>query len=116
MCSFGGVPLGLKNGQSAGLELMELTGIVAAFQRQNSCRIYFRASVVTVRGQDDIAWTAVAYDRDLEEAEAQLLALVSVRCGEKRLKTMEAVLLHLLYALDFQLAEGEFDMVEHKRP
>jgi len=95
--------------------MLELTDLVKAFQEQNSCYVYFRACVVTVRGQPDIAWTAAAYDKDPEQPDARLLCLANARCREKRLLSMESVLLHLLYALDFKLGEEEFQKVEQKR-
>ena len=38
-----------------------------------------------------------------------LLAFASVRCLGSRHQTMDSALLALLYALDFQLAQREFD-------
>jgi len=43
-----------------------------------------------------------------------LLAFASVKCLGSRHQTMDAAYLALLYALDFQLAQAEFDRVPKK--
>ena len=110
----GGVPLALKNGSSASLGMMELVDLIKAFEKQNGTEVRFEAQLVDGQKGIDLRWRAMAYDTDPDNPEARLLASVSVRCGEKRLVTMEAVLLQLLYALDFQLAQSEFAKVEPK--
>jgi len=106
--SNGGVPLALKNGSSGNLELPELIDIVKAFEAQNSVELVISGQIVDGTRRTDLRWTATAYDGDPDAPGAKILALASVRCMEKRLVSLEAVLLQLLYALDFQLAENEF--------
>jgi hypothetical protein len=85
----------------------ELVDMVEAFELSNSVRIALRAELTTWRGRRELQWTAEAYQQTVEHSGALPLVYVSVRCMEKRLVTMEAVLMHLLYALDFKLAERE---------
>lgn len=96
-----------KIGYSASLELPELIGLVEAFERQNSVRIRLRGELTNWNQSRDIQWTAEAFENTLERSGQLALACASVRCMEQRLVTMEAVLLQLLYALDFQLGLRE---------
>lgn len=100
--------MALKNGSSQKLALPELIDIVKAFEAQNSVEIRITGQIVDAVKSTDLRWEAVAYDGDPDAPEAKILGLANVRCGEKRLVSMEDVLLQLLYALDFQLAENEF--------
>jgi len=108
VCNNGGAQLALKNGSSGTVGMMELIDIVKAFEAQNSVELTISGQIVDGAKSTDLRWTAVAYDGDPDQPGAKILALANVRCGEKRLVTMEAVLLQLLYALDHQLAENEF--------
>jgi hypothetical protein len=113
--SNGGVPLALKKGSSGNLGLPELIDIVKAFEAQNSVELVISGQIVDGRLSTDLRWTATAYDGDPDAPGVKILALANVRCMEKRLVSLEAVLLQLLYALDFQLAENEFrSAIEHK--
>lgn len=110
----GGVLLASKHGYSTGLELPELIDLVMAFELANSVRIRLRAEMTTWNGVRDIQWTAEAFEQTLEHSAALPLVYVSVRCMEQRLVTMEAVLMQLLYALDFQLALRELPAPDTK--
>jgi hypothetical protein len=83
--------------------------VIKAFEEQNGIEIVLSGQRTDRHGRLDLVWKAAAWDTDPDNPEARLLALASVGCLEKRLETMEAVLMHLLYQLDFQLAELEFD-------
>jgi len=88
--------------------MADLVGIVEAFEQSNSVRLELRGELTTWKGQRDILWTAAAYERTIERTGQLPLVYANVRSMEKRLVTIEAVLLQLLYALDFKLAEREF--------
>lgn len=103
--------MGLKNGSSAILGLPELVDIVKSFQGQNGVWITFDGVLVNGVKGPDLRLSAYGWDRDPGLPEAKYLASVSVRCMEKRLVTMEAVLLYLLFALDAQLASHAFQEV-----
>lgn len=55
----------------------------------------------------DVWFEAKALSRPRADAVPVLLASSQLSCGAARLKTMEAVVFRLLYAIDFQLAEAE---------
>ena len=100
--------MALKNGSSVGLGCLEMVEVVEAFEQANSVRIELRAELTTFQGRRDMLWTASAFERSIESGGQLPLAYANARCGEKRLVTVEAVVLQLLYALDFQLAQHEF--------
>lgn len=54
----------------------------------------------------DMGLRATAYTLSTAAAEGVELASVQLTCGGTRLKSMAGVLIHLLYRLDFQLAEN----------
>lgn len=91
--------------------MSELTELVRAFETQNSVELTISGQLVDSVHGLDLRWTAFAWDGDPDRPEAKYLASASVRCGEKRLLTMETVLLNLLYTLDSQLALREFQAV-----
>jgi hypothetical protein len=87
--------------------MLELVGILRAFEQQNSVMITLTGRSVVKNGENDWQWEAKAWETVNTLSGRQLLASASVRCGEKKLLSMEAVLLQLLYALDFMLGENE---------
>jgi len=109
-----GVPLALKKGSSGGIGMLELISILRAFEDQNKVTITLTGRAVVKNSKEDWQWEAKAWETQTTLTGRQLLASASVRCGEKRLLTMEAVVLQLLYALDFMLASGEFGREETK--
>ena len=107
--------MGLKGGSSAGLGCLEIVEIVEAFEQANSVRIELRAELASFLGKRDMVWTASAFERSIDRGGQLPLAYANVRCGEKRLARVEAVVLQLLYALDFQIAQHEFASTIIKR-
>lgn len=87
---------------------MDLISVLRAFEESNSCLITLTGRSVELKGTVDWQWEAKAWETRMSLSGRQLLASASVRCGEKRLLTMEAVVLQLLYALDFMLGANEF--------
>jgi hypothetical protein len=100
--------LASKNGYSLGTGLKDIQDILRAFEVQNSCEIVLSAQRMDWKGKVDLVWTATAWDGDPQETGVRLLASVRLGCGETWLVRMEDLVLRLLYALDFQLAEQEF--------
>jgi len=94
--------------------MLELIGILRAFEVQNTVTITLTGRSIEKAGKQDWQWEAKAWETKTTLTGRQLLASVSVRCGEKRLLTMEAVVLQLLYALDFMLASEELNREETK--
>lgn len=107
--------MALKHGSSSGIGMLELMDIVQAFEEQNRVLITVSARRVAVAGKMDWQWEAKAWEVATTLTGRPLLASAQLRCGEKRLVTMEAVVLQLLYALDFQLGQGEMQGREEPR-
>lgn len=100
--------MGLKSGTSENIGLPELITVLTEFERMNSVVLKLRAELVKGSRGPDLEWTALAYDQDPEIPAARLLASAKRKCRESRLVAMEALLLQLLYTLDFELGLLEF--------
>lgn len=98
-----------KNIWSTGLDWNEVLELVWAFEKQNQVSIEITLSVVVERGVPDLLLEARATDVKAESTEVLPLAYASVRCLAARLKSLAGVLTFLLYQLDFQLAEHEWE-------
>lgn len=107
--------MALRHGSSAGIGMMELVDLIAAFEQQNSVVITITGRRVLHGGKTDWRWEAKAWETMHTFTGRMLLASASVRCLEKRLLTMEAVVLQLLYALDFQLGERELERTKEPK-
>lgn len=103
--------MGSKQALSNGREPEELTDLVAAFEQHNNVRIILTSSLVLHRGYLDLEWRASAFERTPVDQVVTGLALVSVCLWGGEYKTLMGVASRLLYALDFALAEKEFDKV-----
>lgn len=106
--------MALRNGSSATLVLPELIELLKGYERQNNCELTFDGRLTDRGGRIDLVWTVSAWDGDPAVVGVRRLGLASAGCLEKRLVTMEAVLIHLLYALDFVLAESAYNEVKNK--
>lgn len=93
----------------------EIAELLVAFERQNSCRIELSMVSVSWRGEMTMSVEAVAWSGANDSGVRLRLASANVRCLEQRLETFGAVLLNLLYALDFKLAEREFQHTTKNR-
>jgi len=96
-------------------ELADLRDVLVAFEVQNNVTIHFRFGLMRVGKAPDISLTAEAFQRGVEVGDQASLASVNVVCSALNLKAWNAVLIHVLYALDFQLAVNEFDHASKKR-
>lgn len=101
--------MGSKQALSNGREPEELTDLVAAFEQHNSVKITICCSLALHNGYLDLLWMATSEDASPPDRVATGLDLVSVTEWGGAYKTLMAVLSRLLYALDFALAEKEFD-------
>ena len=88
--------------------LRDIQDALRAFEQSNSCEIVLSAMRMDYHGRIDLVWTATAWDTDPNDPAAKLLGSVKLGCMESSLVSMEALVIRLLYALDFKLAEGEF--------
>lgn len=96
-------------------ELADVMDIVRAFEEHNSAQTFFRFNVGMVGKRPELFLTAACWGKDQETTVVPSSASVSVKCSDLNLKTWNAALTHVLYALDFQLALNEFESVERKR-
>lgn len=108
------LPLASSRGASNGPDATDTAEALRAFQDQNDVRIVVTLRLVANGGPADFWLEGKALSRVDTSGVRSLLAFASVRCLGSHHKTTDAALLALLYALDFQLAEAEFDKVEQK--
>lgn len=107
--------LGSKHSLSNGNESQELTDLVAGFEVINKCKITLTSSLVLTKGYLDLKWIATAHPSSEAASEQSSLALASASVWGGDYRTFLALLTRLLYAMDFQLALNEFDMVLPKK-
>jgi len=96
-------------------ELADVTELLVGFEKHNNVRLSLRVSAVTRGKSPALVIVAEAWPTVDEQAVHGPLALVNVNCSDLNLKHWNAVLTHVLYALDFQLALNEYGSVEQKR-
>jgi len=107
--------LGSKHALSNGNEPEELTGLLSAFEIQDSVRIVLEIRVLEHHKKPDLQLTAKAIEIVLPGGEAVYSDSVSVvRWGSESVTVMGAIST-LLYALDFELAEREWDRAKNPR-
>lgn len=104
--------MGLKNGSSENIGLPELIVVLMEFERTNSVEVRLRGEIVKTPKGKDFQWIAEAWGVGPLQPEARLLASAKRLCKESRLVLMEALLLQLLYTLDFELGLLEFQSKE----
>jgi hypothetical protein len=97
--------LGLKNGSSGEIAVVDLAMNIVAFEAMNNCRIVLTLTVYDRGGRGDVRIQATAYDREQDPAVVPSLASVSVSCLSTRLLTLDAALIHTLYILDGEIAK-----------
>jgi hypothetical protein len=98
----------LKNSSSV-IGTGEIAEIICAFERTNRCRIEVTLCTQAFRDGLDLRAEAVAWSEANAHGVRLRLVSANVRCSAERLVTLEAVITNLLYALDFKLAEREFE-------
>lgn len=96
-------------------ELADVRDLIMAFEQHNTVALTFRFALEMTGKAPDVVVTAEAHQNRSAIGEAPALASVSVKCSVMNLKTWNAVLTHVMYALDFQLALNELASAEPKR-
>lgn len=101
--------LAVSRGTSNGPDWRDLAETLTAFEQQN--RVDIEITLTRVREGDavDLLLTAKAWEPTVDRRVAKPLASQNVLCRAERIRTVEAVLFYLLYQLDFQLAEHEWE-------
>lgn len=104
-----------SRGTSNGPDWQDLAETLTAFEKQN--RVNIEITLTRVREGDavDLLLTAKAWDPIVDRRVAKPLASQDVLCRAERIRTVEAVLFYLLYQLDFQLAEHEWEDIGKPR-
>lgn len=97
-----------SRGSSNGADWKDVVGNLVAFEAINFVRLEIRMSTADDHGRADLAVTVLAHAADVPIGDQAPLASVSVKCSATNLRTLEGALIHALYALDSQLAHGEF--------
>ncbi|AXH79583.1 MAG: hypothetical protein [Circular genetic element sp.] len=94
---------------------MDVTDLVAGFEEQNKGYLSIRFGTRRHSKIPTLAVVAEFWPLEAEDLDPRPLASVSVICSDLNLKTWNAVLTHVMYALDFQLALSEFDATKNPR-
>lgn len=82
--------------------------VILAFEAINNCRLSIRIGRVDLGRESVLAFNAEAWPTDQESGEAKPLGSVQWVTGSTERRTMDALILQLLYRLDAELAVGEF--------
>lgn len=98
----------------SGPDAMDAAEAWQAFQDHNDVRVVVTMRTVMGANPADLWLEGKALSRVGSDGVRSLLAFASVKCLGSQHKTVDAALLALLYALDFQLAQAEFDKVPKK--
>jgi hypothetical protein len=101
--------VGSKHALSNGNEPEEVTDLVAAFEQHNKCKIVLSCSLELHNGYLDLDWSAVAVSPAPAGQDPTGLVLASAKVWGGGYRTLKGLLSQLLYALDYRLAEKEFD-------
>jgi hypothetical protein len=98
--------LGLKNGSSGEIAVVDLAMNIVAFESMNKCRIVLTMEVYDRHGHADVRIQATAYDRASDPAVHASLASVTMSAMSTGMKTLDAALIHVLYLLDGELGRN----------
>jgi len=101
--------LGSKHALSNGNEPEELTALISAFEIQDEVKLAITITVLAHNKRPDLMLSATATGRPAENGVAKpSVSASAIRWGSES-ATMMGAITSLLYALDFQLAEQEWD-------
>jgi len=89
--------------------------MIAAFEDSNHVRIEVCLTRWTSEDMPDLSACAKAWELDADRRVAKPLAFQNVRCRAERVRTLEGLLSYLLYQLDFQLGEREWESVKNNK-
>ena len=112
--SCGGVPLGLRQGSSSGVDVVDVLHVLAAFQTINNCKLTCLLRVNGTDAKPILELEVIADPLDSVAAEPAPLGSRRSTLGSMTPRTLEAGILQALYGLDADLAEKEFVRTMHK--
>jgi hypothetical protein len=87
---------------------------VDSFQVQDNVKVHFTVVPTITAGYPDLEITCQWNTAERVDAGLAALGSAQLTCWGSRLKTLEAVILQLLYRVDFQLALSEFASADRK--
>jgi hypothetical protein len=92
-------------------DAVDVIMVLLAFESINDCRLAIRIGRAAVGAASTLAFVGEAWPRYPESGEVQPLASVSWTVGSGDRRSMDALILQLMYKLDAVLAAGEFRRV-----
>lgn len=96
-------------------ELKDVVDMLHGFEQHNKCRLEIRLQPTNEGRSPDLRLWLTAWPLGAEVPDLPSLGSVSVTCLAMNLRHWNAVLIHAMYALDFQLAVNELVAVEPKK-
>jgi len=106
--------LATSRGTQNGPDWADVAGMLAAFEEQNHCVIEICFHRWTTAEQPDLSVVAKAWEREADRRVVKPLGFANVIWRAEKLKTLEGLITYLLYRLDFQLAENEWEGTNKK--
>jgi len=100
--------LGLKNGSSQTLGLLDVTSAWEAFETINRVVVYSNIFSELRGTLWRLRMTLTAFSVDSEGLVVERLASESAICSDTEWKSLDTVVFRLLYALDAKIASAEF--------
>jgi hypothetical protein len=85
--------------------------VMLAFEAINQCRLSIRIGRVDVGAASTLAFDAEAWAENEPSTEAKPLACVRWKVGSTDRRSVDALILQLMYKLDAEMARGEFQKV-----
>jgi len=93
---------------------VDVATLLSAFEAINNVHVLLTVSTAAQSRGVSLGLLAQAYEGEIGSPEARCLASSSATCSATGLRSLDAALIHLLYALDAQLASREFASVSTK--
>lgn len=103
--------MAISRGTSNGPDWQDLAEMLEAFEKQNNALIEVSMKLSLTGDMPDLSLTAKAWARDADRRVAKPWASSNVICRAERVRTLEGLFTFLLYQLDFQLGEREWQKV-----
>lgn len=106
--------MALKQGSSSGVDVVDVSYVLAAFQEMNRCVLHVTVTLEGTPSSPKLALRVSAWSRPIVDVEPALLASQKSIVGSTGPRTLEAAILQSLYALDAILLDEEFARVNNK--
>jgi hypothetical protein len=94
-----------------GPDVQDVVMVILAFEGINNCRVSLRMGIATEGQHSVMVFEAEAWERISQSTEARPLASVRWTAGSTERRTMDALIMQLMYKLDAQMAAGEFSAI-----